>query len=240
MVDPHSPTATKVRSRTLQKLEVASAYAFLSTFVCKTSKRSSVYQDSWIRVNLNKDVPTLWHVSGILNPIEHKQYDTNVRYSAVSAATIISTSVPLNTMCNSLSISALKYAPGMSTNATSLTSSASVVAVSMTSSVKTVGDVAYFGSILPPCFLLSPTPRPFINPSRFYFRNISRASDSWFFFSERFYVLTDWNVSLLWSCSSFEVIAFSPFFLDLLSPRFIDSCVGEKWIIITWNPYLFV
>ena len=124
-------------------------------------------------------------------------YDTNGRYSALSVATISSAYIPLNTMCTPLSISALKYAPGVSTTATSCPSSASIVAASMTASVETVGYVASFGSIFSYFFLLSATPRPFIDPSRFSFRNISRASDSCFCFTERFSVLTGQNSSLL-------------------------------------------
>ena len=48
-------------------------------------------------------------------------YDTNSRYSAGSAANISYANVPLNTTCTLLYISALKYAPDMSTNATSPT-----------------------------------------------------------------------------------------------------------------------
>ena len=67
MVYPHSTTATEVRARNLQQLSVASAFTFFSTFVCKTSACSGVSQDSQIRVNLNKDAPTLWCVSGLPN-----------------------------------------------------------------------------------------------------------------------------------------------------------------------------
>ena len=59
MVDPHSPTATKIYDSTRQHSAVAAAFPFFSTFVCKSSKRSGVFQDSQIRVNLNKDVRTL-------------------------------------------------------------------------------------------------------------------------------------------------------------------------------------
>ena len=72
MVNPHFPTATKIRSSTRQQPSVASAFAFFSTFVCKTSERSDLFQDSLMRVNLNKDVPTLWRVSGLPNPIKPK------------------------------------------------------------------------------------------------------------------------------------------------------------------------
>ena len=46
-------------------------------------------------------------------------------------------------------MSALRYAPGMSTTAMSRPYSASIVAVSMTASVETIGDVASFCSIFP-------------------------------------------------------------------------------------------
>ena len=59
-------------------------------------------------------------------------------------------------------------------------------------------------------------------------------------FSVRFYVLTVRNSALRWSCSSSAVTASSPFFLNYLSPRFIDSCVRAQWIIVAWNIYLFV
>ena len=77
IVDPHSPTETGIRAITIQKLAVASAFALFSTFVCNTSEHSGVFQDSRIRVNLNKDVPTLWRVSGPLKPSKPKQYDPN-------------------------------------------------------------------------------------------------------------------------------------------------------------------
>ena len=70
MVNTHSPTTTKIRASTHQQLTVASAFAFFSTFVCKTSEQFGVFQESLIRVNLNKDVPTLWRVSGL--PIASK------------------------------------------------------------------------------------------------------------------------------------------------------------------------
>ena len=46
MVYPKSPTTTEIRDITSQKLAVAPTLAFLSTLVCKTSKRSGVFQDS--------------------------------------------------------------------------------------------------------------------------------------------------------------------------------------------------
>ena len=49
-------------------------------------------------------------------------------------------------------MSALKYAPGMSTTAMSRPSSESIVAVSMTAYVETFGDVVSFGSIFPAVF----------------------------------------------------------------------------------------
>ena len=128
----------------------------------------------------------------------------------------------------------------MSNSATTLTSSALIVAVSTTASVETVGDVVSFGSILSRCFLPSATPHPFIKPYRFSCRNISRERDSCSYFSVGFFVLTGRNAYLLWSCSSYSVIAFSPFCLNLFSPRLIDSCVRAQWIIVAWNPYLFV
>ena len=53
MVNPHSPTATKICASTLQQSAVASAFTFFSTLVCKTSECSGMFQDSQIRVNLN-------------------------------------------------------------------------------------------------------------------------------------------------------------------------------------------
>ena len=124
-------------------------------------------------------------------------YDTNGQYSAGSVATIIFARFPLNTTCTLLSISALKYSPGMSTTTTALHYSAFIVAVRMTAYVKTVGDVSSFGSVFSRFFLPSATPHPFIDPSCFSFRNISRARDLCFCFYERFSVLTGWNASLL-------------------------------------------
>ena len=72
MVDPHSPTATEILASTRQQSAFAAAFAFFSTLVCKTSERSSMFQDSRIRVNLNKDVQTIWRVSGISNSSKPK------------------------------------------------------------------------------------------------------------------------------------------------------------------------
>ena len=74
MVNPHSPTATGIRVRTHQQSAVAFAFAFFYTFVCKTSERSGVFQDSQIQVNINKYIPTLWRVSVLPNPSKPKQY----------------------------------------------------------------------------------------------------------------------------------------------------------------------
>ena len=92
---------------------------------------------------------------------------------------------------------ALKYAPGIYTTVTSLPSSASILAVNMTASVETVGDVVSFGLIFSHCLLPSATPRPYIDLSRFSFKIISRASDSCFYFSEISSVLAGRNASLL-------------------------------------------
>ena len=85
-------------------------------------------------------------------------------YSTGSAITIISASVPMNTTCTSFPMYALRYTTDMSTTATSRPSSASIVSVSMTAYVDTVGDVASIGSIVYHFFLPSANPRPFIEP----------------------------------------------------------------------------
>jgi hypothetical protein len=73
----------------------------------------------------------------------------------------------------SSSMSAIRYAPGTSTMATSRPSCASMVAVINTDSSATVGDVAsdFVGPSL--CFLPSANDLPLMEPSRFSFVNTS-------------------------------------------------------------------
>ena len=114
----------------------------------------------------------------------------------------------------------------MSTAATSLPTSLFIVALSMTESVDTVGDVASCGLIFYRYFLPSTTPRPFIDLPRFYFRNMSSAIESCFRFSKISSILTGWNASLMCNFSISNVTPFSTFCLSFFIPHFIYSCVS--------------
>ena len=96
-------------------------------------------------------------------------------YNDGSTLTMSSSKVPSSTMITYLSVSACRYAPGMSKNSISLFKYYAMSAVRNTASVKTVGDVS--PSLLMYVRFLLPFAQaiPFTLPSRFSFRNTKEA-----------------------------------------------------------------
>jgi hypothetical protein len=133
---------------------------------------------------------------------------------------ISSASLPIRHMNNSSSMSAVRYAPGTSTIATSLFLNASIVAVIITDSRVTVGDVA--SDLVDPslCFLPSAQALPLIDPYLFSFRNMSDSRAPFFCTGERYFTCTGEKVYFMCSWPSSFSTDFSPFSLNFCSPLF--------------------
>ena len=95
-----------------------------------------------------------------------------LRYSAGSSATINSFILTQEIMNKLLSMSTLRYAPGVSTNARSHSLNASITAEIITASVDNLGDVASDLLHYSRCLRQSENPRASIVFPRFSFRNI--------------------------------------------------------------------
>ena len=107
-------------------------------------------------------------------------YITCCLYIWVAIFTIIYTNIPLSTILISLSMYALKKAPGMPHILSSLPSCVSIVAVVITESVENVGEVTYLATAFLCYFLPSTHVRPFTIPYLLTFKKISDSSASHF------------------------------------------------------------
>ena len=150
-------------------------------------------------------------------------YEMYLRYSVGSSDTINSDIVPQKIVNTLLSMSALRYAPGMLTTSASRSLYASITAEITTYSVDTVGDVASALSYFSFCLRLSAHPCALIVPSRFSFKNISISSASFFCSYVMSSALRGPNAYLVCSCINSFITAACSSRLYLRRPDFINS-----------------
>ena len=114
---------------------------------------------------------------------------------------------------------------GMSTIVKYLCYSASMVHVSSTGSLATVGALESSLEIKSLCLLPPATVLTLMVPYLFSFSNIWDSSVYFFFSCDMFFQCSERKMSLMSSCFISECIAFLPFLSHLLRPVLSDSCV---------------
>ena len=127
----------------------------------------------------------------------------------------------------SLSMSAVRNAPGTSITVTSWTSIALIYAVMRTDSVAAVGEVTSkflsFSLLSSICVGAA-----FYFLHRFCFKNISTHSGPFFCFFVSCSPLIGWNITLSCICCIYDLLSFIPAFTNLSSPCFRFSCVKTR------------
>ena len=129
---------------------------------------------------------------------------------------------------------------GMSTNATSLHSSASMMHVSSTDYVETVGELASSLEIKSIYFLSPYTVLPLMVPSLLSFRNIWDSSIYFLWSYDMFFQCSRRKVYLIYICFISEWIASLPLLTHILRPALsaswvtTDPTTSGSCIVITW------